>query len=66
MDTLKNIIKNNLTNTNLNIGHIKNTVILSMTCFWSKCNFSAIIRYRGVKYYCYYDNTKNDIVIEYA
>jgi len=35
-----------------------------MTCFWSKINFSAILKYYGVKYYCYYDNNNNDISIK--
>ena len=65
MENLKNIIKENLTDTNLKINskHIK---IHAMTCFWSKKNFSAIIKYYGRKYYCYYDNALNDVIIENA
>jgi hypothetical protein len=63
MKNLKNIIKKNLTNTSLKIDnrHIK---ILSTTCFWVKENFSAIISYYGIKYYCYYDRILNDVIIE--
>ena len=59
---LKQLIKSNLTNTNLN--KIRGVRILAMTCFWSKCNFSAILTYYNTKYYCYYDNSINDLVIE--
>jgi hypothetical protein len=30
--------------------------ILAMTCFWHKCNFSAIVQYRGREYYCHWKN----------
>lgn len=63
MKTLKNIIKNNLTETSLKINN-KHIKILSITCFWVKENFSAIIEYYGIKYYCYYDKALNDIIIE--
>jgi hypothetical protein len=62
-NTLKEYIKNNLTNTTLNINN-KKLQILSMACFWSKINFTAIVKWYGIKYYCYYDNTLNDIIIE--
>ena len=62
MLTLKQLILDNLTDTNLQ--PIKNVSILAMTCFWSIKNFSAIIKYHGIKLYCYYDNTINDVVIE--
>jgi hypothetical protein len=63
MENLKNIIKKNLTNTSLKIDnrHIK---ILSITCFWVKENFSAIISCYGIKYYCFYDRILNDVIIE--
>jgi len=64
-NNLKNIIKENLTDISLNINN-KDIKILSMTCFWSKKNFSAIIKYYGVKYYCHYDNVLNDVIIENA
>lgn len=60
---LKNIIKNNLSDTSLKINN-KHIKILSMTCFWVKENFSAIISYYGIKYYCYYDRILNDVIIE--
>ena len=63
-DKLKRNIENNLTNTTLK--HFKGLKFYSMTCFWSKCNFSAILGYYGKKYYCYYDNEINDIIIQSA
>lgn len=60
---LKNIIKSNLTETILKIEH-RRIKILAITCFWVKENFSAIIKCYGQKFYCYYDNTLKDIVIE--
>ena len=65
MENLKDIIKENLTDTSLNINN-RNIQILSMTCFWSIKNFSAILKYYGRKYYCYYDNALNDVIIENA
>lgn len=59
---LKQLIRENLTNTSLST--FKGLKLLSMTCFWSKVNFSAILKYYGIKYYCYYDNSTNDIIIE--
>lgn len=63
--TLKELIKNNLTDTDLKINS-RNTKILAMTCFWVKENFSAIIKHNGGKYHCYYDRTLEDIVINNA
>lgn len=60
---LKNIIKNNLTETNLHINN-KHIKIKAMTCFWCKENFSGIIQYYGRKYYCFFDRSINDIVVE--
>jgi hypothetical protein len=62
---LKQLILNGLTDTTLNIDN-RGTKILAMTTFWNKCNFSAIIKHKGVKYYCYMDNKINDVVIENA
>jgi hypothetical protein len=64
-NTLKKYIKNNLNNTSLNIKH-KHLQVLAMTCFWSKINFNVIVKWYGIKYYCYYDNSVNDIIIEYC
>jgi hypothetical protein len=62
MKELKQLIKENLTDTTL--IKFRGLVLLSMTCFWSKINFSAILKYYGVKYYCYFDNNNNDISIK--
>jgi hypothetical protein len=57
---LKRLIENNLTDTELKTS--KDYKILSMTCFWSKINFSAIIKYKGHKFYCYYKD--NNLICE--
>jgi predicted nucleotidyltransferase len=36
--------------------------ILTMSCFWVKRNFSAIVRYSGREYYCWHNGT--DFVVE--
>lgn len=59
---LKKLLEINVTDTGINI--FKGLSILAMSCFWSKCNFSAILEYYGNKYYCYYDNTLKDFVIK--
>ena len=63
MENLKNIIKNNLTNTDIKIN-LRKTKILAKTCFWVKENFSAIIRHNGIKFYCFFDRKINDVIIE--
>jgi hypothetical protein len=63
MKNLKEIIKQNLTETDLRINE-RRTKILSMTCFWVRENFSAIIKHYGIKFYCHFDRSINDIVIE--
>jgi hypothetical protein len=65
---LKNIIQNSLSDIDLIISkeNQKRLKILSMTCFWSKKNFSAILKFYGKKYYTYFDNNLNDIIIENA
>jgi len=51
MERLKAILEDNLTSTGLS-PH-RDIKVLAMTCFWSRRNFSAIIRYQGKRYYCY-------------
>jgi hypothetical protein len=63
MDELKRLIKNGLTDTDIRIS-ARGTKILSKTCFWVKENFSAIIKHKGVKFYCYFNRPTNDIIIE--
>ena len=63
MINLREIIKNNLTDTDCKINS-KKTKVLAMTCFWVKENFSAIIKHNGIKYYCFFNRLLNDIVIE--
>ena len=65
MNELKSIIKKNLTNTECRINQYPGVIMLSRTCFWVKENFSAIIAYYGVKYYCYWDRSLNDVVVEH-
>jgi len=63
MKNLKDIIKENLSDTDIKIN-LRYTKIYSKTCFWVKENFSAIIKHHSRKYYCYFDRSLNDIVIE--
>lgn len=65
MVTLKELIKAGLSDTTLVIKE-RGVRIYAMTCFWSKVNFSAIIKYHGRKFYCFYDNSIQDIVVQNA
>jgi len=65
MKKLKKLIKENLTDTTLNINN-RYVKIKAIACFWVKENFSGIIQYYGKKYYCYYNRELKDIVIENA
>lgn len=63
---LKDIIKSNLSDTSLKLSKYAKcrTKILAMNTFWVKENFSALISYYGVKYYCFWNKNLNDITVE--
>lgn len=65
IDKIKQIIKENLTDTDLPRTKLpRGFNILAIAGFWVKENFSAIIKYKGQRYYTCFDHTLKDIKVE--
>ena len=63
-ELLKSLLRENVTKTSIN--HFKGLQLLSMTCFWVRENFSAVLKFRGRKYYCYYNRAIEDFTVQYC
>jgi len=65
INDIKTIIANNITDTDLIRTNLpKGFHVLASTCFWHKCNFSAIIKYKGEEFYCRYNDKTKEVIVE--